>query len=294
MGTLFQVTSYVTDVPQAKKTIQEAIAKARKIEQVATDYNPQSELNRLSASPAGTPVPVSDTLFDLLQIAYLMAEKTDGAYDPTLGPLTQLWRRTRRLKQLPSPEHLKRARALCGYQLLKLDPKERTATLEKEGMKLDLGGIAKGYAADTIFNHLKAADLTQSLVAAGGDLRIGDAPPKKEGWTIGLQTFHLTPSSTKNLVNCAVSTSGDLHQSIEIEGVRYAHLIDPQTGLGLSTRKAATVIAPLAVQTDPLATAACLHLEPEKLLKQYSAFSFRILTANDTVAPVKSGVFKEK
>ena len=294
MGTLFQVTTYAMDLPTARKEIQEAFEKAREIEVVATDYDPESELNRLCASATRIPVKVSETLFELLALAHETAEQTMGAYDTTLGPLTRLWRESRRLRQLPSPEQLKKAQAACGYEFLKLDPETRSVTLLKEEMQLDLGGIAKGYAADVIFDHLKDEGFAQSLVAAGGDLRFGEAPPEKDGWTIGLQTFHLTPSSTKNLVNCAVSTSGDLHQSIEINGVRYAHLIDPKTGLGLTTSKAATVIAPLARQTDPLATAACLHANPQKLLEMFPEFSFRILTADQSVAPVKSGVFERQ
>lgn len=293
MGTLFQVTTYATDLAAARREIQAAFDKARAIEVVATDYDPESELNRLCASPPQLSVKVSQTLFELLALAHATAEQTDGSYDPTLGPLTRLWRESWRLQQLPSSEHLEKARAACGYQFLELDPETRTVTLLKEGMQLDLGGIAKGYAADVIFDHLKDQELTQSLVVAGGDLRLGEAPPEKDGWTIGLKTFHLTPSSTKNLVNCAVSTSGDMYQSIEINGVRYAHLIDPKTGLGLTTSKAATVIAPLARQTDPLATAACLHADPQKLLEKFPEFSFRILIADQSVAPVKSGIFQD-
>ena len=291
MGTLFQVTTFATDLPRARKMIQEAFEKAHEIEKVATDYNPRSELNRLCASPPNTPMPVSKTLFELLEIAHRTAQATKGAYDPTLGPLTRLWRESLKTRSLPSEIRLKQARSVCGYHALVLDSEEQTVMLRKNGMQLDLGGIAKGYAADVIFNHLKDAGLSQTLVAAGGDLRIGEAPPEKNGWTIGLRTFHLTPSSTKTLVECAVSTSGDLHQSIEIGGIRYAHLIDPQTGLGQVSRVAATVIAPLAVQTDPLATAACLHPDPQELFKEFPEASFRILTESKMIPPVRNGVF---
>lgn len=292
MGTLFQVTCYAIDLPTAQKVIEEGFEKAQQLEKVATNYDPTSELNQLCAKPAQTAVPVSDLLFNLLQLAYETAEQTDGSYDPTLGPLTHLWRETRRLGVLPSAARLQEAQAACGYQFMKLDQKQQTVTLMKNGMQLDLGGIAKGYAADIIFTHLQEHGLSQSLVAAGGDLRLGEAPPEKDGWTVGMQTFHLTPSSTKSLVNCAVSTSGDLHQRVVIADTSYAHLIDPKTGLGLTTSKAVTVIAPLARLADPLATAACLHPEPEKLLNRFPELSFRILTTNRNLSPLKSGAFK--
>lgn len=291
MGTLFQVTTYVTDVPRARRLIAEAFDKGAQIESVASDYDPESELSRLCSAPFGEPVSLSAHLFTLLQLAHDTAIKTDGAYDPTLGPLTQLWRETQRSGQLPPEAVLEKARQSCGYQFLQLDPLTKTVTLMKEGMQLDLGGIAKGYTADQMFNHLQAAGLKQTLVAAGGDLRFGEAPLEKDGWTIGLRTFHFTPSSTKNLVQCAVSTSGDLHQSVTIDGKRYAHLINPQTGLGFTERKSATVIAPLATLTDPLATAACLHSDPQKLLEKFPNYSFRILSEDQETAPIKSGVF---
>ena len=294
MGTLFQVKTYSTDIPKARRLIAEGFEQAVEIEKIATDYDPSSELNQLSAMPHGIPVPVSDTLFELLRLAKETAEATDGAYDPTLGPLTRLWRETRRSGNLPEVIILEKARQSCGHRFLILDAEQQTVTLAKPNMQLDLGGIAKGYAADHIFNHLNQAGLTQTLVAAGGDLRFGAAPPDKSGWTIGLRTFHLTPSSTKNLVECAVSTSGDLHQSVTIRGKRYAHLIDHSTGLGLTTTRAATVIAPLASMTDPLATAACLHPNPDKLLQKFPQASFRILSAEQNIPPVKSGQFLEK
>ncbi|MGJ8698126.1 MAG: FAD:protein FMN transferase [Verrucomicrobiaceae bacterium] len=294
MGTLFRVVTYTTDLPTARNLIHEAFTKAADLETAATDYNPTSELSQLTQKPPHTPIPVSDTLFPLLQLAHDLATQTHGAYDPTLGPLTQLWRTSLRTHQLPSPETLADAKKRTGYQHLILNQKNQTATLTQPGMQLDLGGIAKGYAADLIFDHLAQAGLTQTLVVAGGDLRLGDAPPEKDGWDIGLRTFHLTPSSTLALENCAVSTSGDLHQHLTIDGTRYAHIIDPQTGLGLTQQKAASVIAPLAQLTDPLATAACTHPDPQSLLTQFPQASFRILSENKNARPIKSGRFEKE
>jgi thiamine biosynthesis lipoprotein len=294
MGTLFRVVSYSTDRPKTLKTIGEAFDKAEKISQIATDYEADSELNQLCDAPINTPVPISDTLFELLQQALKIAKITDGAYDPTLGASTRLWRQARMTQRLPAPPLLEKARATGGYQSLVLDPDQQTATLTQLDMRLDLGGIAKGYAADAIFDHLAAAGLTQTLVAAGGDLRLGDPPPEKDGWQIALLTFNLSPTGSLPLKNCAISTSGDLHQHVMIRGKRYAHIIDPQTGLGLTEQKAASVIAPTASLTDPLATAACVHPNPQKLLKLFPEASFRILSENKTIRPLKSGKFVKK
>ena len=188
-------------------------------------------------------------------------------------------------------EMLKAAKSVSGYQHLSLNPDDQTATLALNGMQLDLGGIAKGYAADLIFEHLKNAGYNQTLVAAAGDIRLGDAPPDKEGWGIALRTFRLTPSEPMFLKNCAISTSGDLYQNVQIGKNKYSHLIDPKTGLGMTSRRAASVIAPFAQLTDPLATAACLIDEPAQLANIRPDLSLRILYEDPNIQPVVTGAF---
>ena len=186
---------------------------------------------------------------------------------------------------------LKAAKSVSGYQHLSLNSDDQTATLALNGMQLDLGGIAKGYAADLIFEHLKNAGYNQTLVAAAGDIRLGDAPPDKEGWGIALRTFRLTPSEPMFLKNCAISTSGDLYQNVQIGENKYSHLIDPNTGLGMTSRRAASVIAPLAQLTDPLATAACLIHDPAQLANIRPDLSLRVLYEDPNIQPVVTGAF---
>jgi thiamine biosynthesis lipoprotein len=140
-----------------------------------------------------------------------------------------------------------------------LDSESRSALLEKRGMKLDLGGIAKGYAADRALAVLKSHGVTRSLVAAGGDIAIGDPPPNSEGWTVSVpppDSETVSAWSRLSLKNCAVSTSGDDEQHVVIGGRRYSHIVDPRTGMALSNRVRVTVIAPKCVTSDSLATAA--------------------------------------
>jgi thiamine biosynthesis lipoprotein len=126
-------------------------------------------------------------------------------------------------------------------------------------MAFDLGGIAKGYAADQMLDSLATSGIRQALVTAGGDIRLGDAPPGRAGWNVALKTFDVGKNEEiLTLSNAAVSTSGDLHQSVVIDGVSYSHILDPATGLGLTRRVAASVIADNAKISDALATAACV------------------------------------
>jgi thiamine biosynthesis lipoprotein len=160
--------------------------------------------------------------------------------------------------------------ASSGYKHLSCDTATRTVTLGIAGMRLDLGGIAKGQAADAMLAVFFQHKLMSTSITAGGDVRLGNPPPGQKGWAVGVRTFDKEKDgSTLILANCAVSTSGDLQQAIEIDGIRYAHIIDPITGLGLTRPVAATVIAPSAAQSDALATACCvLKQEQARVLIQ--------------------------
>jgi thiamine biosynthesis lipoprotein len=292
MGTLFKIISYAHDPQEGYRAMEEALDLAEDFASRATDYEPDSELNRLTRSPVGTPVSVSDDLFQVLLLGKKMTEDTEGIFDPTYGPLTHLWRETRRTRRVPGEEEIAAARARCGIEHLAFDEEKKTITVLLEEMQLDLGGIAKGFAADMIFDSLHQKGYLQTLVAAAGDIRIGDPPPDKD-WNIGLRTFRLTPTSSLPLENCAVSTSGDLFQSVMAGGEKYSHLIDLRTGLGLTTRRAASVVLPEAKLTDPLATAACLSNDPAALFKKYPAASIRVIYEDQSIPPVTTGIFAE-
>ena len=257
MGTRFAVTCYGSNEEQSKAAADAAFDAAEKINQVASDYIADSELLALSKHPAGEAIPVSPLLFTLISQALDFAKKTDGHFDPTLGPLTKLWRESRRRKSLPEPAILAAAHAATGWEQLILDPQNSTASFTKPQMRLDLGGIAKGQAADAMLRVMVSHNFPSSCITAGGDVRLGDPPPGCKGWKIGVKSTSENESEILTLANCAVSTSGALHQSIEIVGTRYSHIIDPATGLGLTHTTAATVIAPTATMSDALATACC-------------------------------------
>jgi len=259
MGTRFTLVCYADDKALAGDAAEAAFAIAEMINRVASDYLPESELSLLSNRPVAQPIALSETLYELIDQSRRLAEATDGAFDPTLAPLTRLWRETRRLRCLPDPEKLESAREAVGWQYFTVDPETRSITLHREHMGFDLGGIAKGYAADRMLESLAAAGIPQAMIVAGGDVRLGDAPPARDGWRVGVKTFELNQrDEILVLANAAVSTSGDLFQSLEIDGVKYSHILDPATGLGLTHRIAATVIADTATLSDPLATAACV------------------------------------
>lgn len=262
MGTVFRIELYAENAALAEKVAEAAFQRIEQINQCASDYLPESELSRLNKAPANTPVPVSDDLFALISRSAEIARQTDGAFDITATYAVQHWRRARRQKKLPTLEQTQKAIAMTDWRSLKLDASQRTVTRLKEGLLLDLGGIGKGYAADAALAVLRRQGVTRALVAGSGDVAAGDAPPGKAGWNVALRTFE-GPEERDQLEhlilkNCGCSTSGDLHQFLELDGRRYSHVVDPRTGLGLTERIACTVVSPDAATSDALATALCV------------------------------------
>lgn len=261
IGTLITITLYAPDTGSARDAAAAAFKRIDALEDILSDYQADSELNRLRDQPYGKPVPVSPELFDVLQRAWKIAKLSDGAFDPTIGPYVRLWRFARKRHVLPTPTEIAEARAAVGWQKLRLDARARTVTLLAPNMRLDLGSIGKGYAADQALRLLKESGMDRALVAASGDIAIGNPPPGQRGWKIAIAAFEgATNGIPQPLVlrNAGVSTSGDTEQFIEIDGVRYSHIVDPATGLGLTRRIQTTVIGPDATTTDSLDTAVSL------------------------------------
>lgn len=271
MGTTFRIVLYAANMDRAKKAADAAFARVAELDGMMSDYKQTSELMRLCkrfATEVGEPVKVTDDLFFVLQKAQEMSKKSDGAFDVTVGPVVQLWRLARRTQELPDPKEFASAREKVGYQKIKLDAAKKTVQLTTPGMQLDLGGIAKGYAADEALKLLKEKfGITQALVGAYGDIACGDPPPGKEAWNVEIAPISKSQKvRTLNLANAAVSTSGDLEQFVVIKGVRYSHIVDPKTGLGLTGQRSVTVIAPRGVTADSMTKAVSL-LPPEQALK---------------------------
>jgi FAD:protein FMN transferase len=267
MGTRFEIILYAGKESQAREAAKAGFARVAGVNDIMSDYKQTSELMQLCAKAGGPPVKVSDDLLRVLVRAQDVSRRSDGAFDVTIGPIVKLWRQSRRTGRLPDPKKLADARTLVGYRNVELNEKERTVRLLKSGMQLDLGGIAKGYAADAALEVLKSHGIDRALVAAGGDLAMSGPPPGKTGWDVAIARLDDERREVHiPLAHAAVSTSGDAEQYVEINGVRYSHIVDPRTGIGLVGRMSATVVAPTGVQSDSL-TKVLAVLGPEKAFK---------------------------
>ncbi len=253
MGVQARIVLYAPDAGTARSAAAAAYDRVAELDQIMSDYRSSSELMLLSRRAGEGPVPVSDDLFRVLATSARLAEQSNGAFDVTIGPLVRLWRETRRTKILPDSTALEEARRRSGPGLMKLNPEKQTVELTAPGMQLDLGGIAKGYAADEAIAALKSRGVNRALIEFGGDVVVSGAPPDADGWHVSAS---LADSSKKDLLieHAALSTSGDTEQFVEIEGIRYSHVVDARTGLGLTSRDAATVMASNGMLSDALAT----------------------------------------
>jgi len=257
MGTVWSITLYAPDADAATAAAEAAFRRVAKLDRMMTDYDPNSELMRLCRRPVGESTPVSAELFDILRESQRVARETDGAFDITVGPFVRAWRAARKTGKLPTPGEIAAMRESIGWRKFRLNARDHSVTLLAPHMQLDLGGIAKGYAADQALGVMRRMGIGSALVAASGDIAIGDPPPGRPGWKVGIEQLGGAPNELARSVilhNAGISTSGGTEQFVEINGVRYSHIIDPATGLGMTNRIQSTVIGPNAKVTDGLDT----------------------------------------
>eukprot|EP00913_Durusdinium_trenchii_P006245 g5857.t1 len=261
MGSRARIVLYAPSEAVAVDAARQAFDEMDRLNLVLSDYTPASEAMRLCAAPIGTPHPVSADLLDVVLKAARVHESSGGAFDPTLGALTGLWRESFRSERLPDPQRLAGARERSGLHLIRVDETRSTIELLAPGVRLDFGAIGKGYAAGAALQVLSRLGMRRAMVDLGGDLALGDAPPGAKGWRIEA-TDDRGGAREFLLANVGVATSGDKYRSVTIDGVQYSHILDPRTGVGLRSSRAVTVIASQAWLADALASAASV-LGPE-------------------------------
>ncbi|MFM7605858.1 MAG: FAD:protein FMN transferase, partial [Prosthecobacter sp.] len=221
MATKFHLSLHAENREKAEKAADDAFAYVSHLTSLFSDYEPNSELNRLNGSTVNKPFKASPELLEIVSRSLEISKLTEGAFDITCGQLTRLWRSMKNRRQLPPADRLAAAKASMDWRAVQVDAPAGIITLTKPGMLLDLGGIAKGYAADAVLKLLRERHhISRALVIAGGDIAIGDAPPNQEGWEIQLRSS-ADARKTAILKNAAVSTSGDLYQAVTIHGRRY-------------------------------------------------------------------------
>ena len=258
MGTSFEIYLYAPDRERATELFEVAFDEIERVEQALSNYRSSSELSRINANAADSPVTTDPEVFALLARALDYSQRTDGAFDVTVGKLMKAWGFFRGAGRYPSAEELARARAQTGWQNVRLDNRMRSIYFLKRGIELDLGGIGKGYALDRVATLLREAGVKAALISSGSSsiYAIG-APPRKAGWTVSVfDPLDRTRSlSTVLLKDHSLSTSGSYEKFFRLNGRTYCHIMDPRTGRPVEGMLQTTVITPEATDSDALSTA---------------------------------------
>ena len=255
MGTIVEITAVAPNEGVAHAALSAGFQEIRRLEQLLSTWIETSELSLLNQAAGREPVPVSADTFDLLTRAMEAAEYTDGGFNIAIGPVVQLWSVTE-AQRIPSAMELEIAKPYVDYRRIRLDPVRRTVFLEKAGMRLDVGGIGKGFAAEKAAAVMRELGATGGLVAAAGDFRMFGRRADGTAWPIGI--LHPRESGkvlgTLDATDEAVSTSGDYERFFIKDGIRYHHILDPETLQPARLCQSVTILAPDATWADALAT----------------------------------------
>ena len=289
MGTDFKIIIDDTNESTCQKVAKKAFEEAHRLNNIFSDYLADSEASVLSASSFNDQddeyLEISAELLKVLKFSRELSKDTSGDFDITIGPASRLWRIARFRESLPGPDKIKNALTRIGFNKILFHPSENKVRLDHKGMLLDFGGIAKGFAGDQMLTLLKDSGLNRSLIDAGGDLIIGQAPKGKPGWRVKIGGEKHPELPSLSLSNCAVATSGDTEQFAIIGGKAYSHIINPHTGIGLNTRAQVTVIAKNGMIADSLASAALVSglKSSEKIFEKYNIKAAFFLSQEDGV-----------
>ncbi len=260
MGTAFEAKLYAPDSAGAAGALDAALRAAARVDSLMSLYRPSSELVRVNRTGFGEPVPISGELFAVLEEARALRERTDGAFDVTVKPAMDAWGFYRKAGHVPGAAACDSLAALIDARGVILDRAARTVRLDRAGMSIDLGGIAKGYALDEAARALRARGVTAALLNLGGNILAIGAPPGESGWPVGI----LDPRSPDSLftiltlADCSVSSSGGYEKFVVLDGVRYGHIVDPRTARPVVGIFGTSVIAADGTTADALSTA--LHV----------------------------------
>jgi FAD:protein FMN transferase len=255
LGTACTITVYSGG---HQKAVDHAFIRVEEIEEMMSVNIESSEVSEINRNAGMHPVEVAADTFAVIEEALEAAKLSGGALDITVGPLVEAWGIGSESAQIPPDAEIDRLLSLVDYKYLVLDRKERTVFLEKKGMRIDLGAVAKGYAADAAEEVLKKEGVDRGIIDFGGNIRVFGSKPK-EPWRVGIQKPGGTRGEYFGIISggeMAVVSSGTYERYFEAGGVRYHHILDPETGYPVqNSLVSATVVAPDALRADALSTA---------------------------------------
>lgn len=256
MGNTFNISIYAKNEADAEVCLDAAITEVQRIEKLLTTFDDASQTNQINTQAGCSPVTVDREVFEIIRRSLRISEVTQGAFDITYGSIDKrLWNFDKQMTSLPDPETARKMVKLINYRNVILDEEKCSVFLKHAGMRIGFGGIGKGYAADRAKKILMDRGVTSGIVNAAGDLTVWGNQPDGKPWTIGIaDPDSKLPFSYLSLNNMSVATSGNYEKYVMINGIRYAHTINPKTGMPVKGIKSVTIISPYAELSDAMAT----------------------------------------
>lgn len=285
MDTVIDITAYG---PGAEDAVKASFAEFQRLHNLTNHFDVNSQVSKINQMAGKGPVVVDSDLVYIVDHSRELSNKFEGAFDITIGPLVELWGIGRKGEYVPSQAEIDKARSLVNYRMIEMDHIAHTIYLPKEGMLLDLGGIAKGYAADKAIEVLKAKGITSALVNAGGDVRVIGKKPDGKPWRIGIQDPRQSDGISAKLSLTewdTMETSGDYQRFIMKDGIRYSHILDPRTGWQPGEIASVTTVNNSSTDGDILGTAIFILGSEKglKLLEQFPGNDAIIITTDGKV-----------
>lgn len=278
---------------KAQEAIEAAFTEMERLGSLLNFYSDESELSLINRKAGVEAVKASDDTMEIMGKAVFASEQTDGAFDPTVGPVVKLW--DFQEKRIPDEKSIREKVKEIGYRHIVLDKEKGTVYLDRKGMQIDLGGIVKGFAADKAVAVLRREGISSGIVSVGGEVRAFGKRPDGEMWNVGVKNPRQQGSDDEliaavRLLDRAASTSGDYEKFFEKDGIRYHHILDPKTGYPVSLCRSVTVIAPEAAMTDAFATGVFV-LGPQRGLALLKKLDFEgIIVGSDGAILVTDGL----
>jgi thiamine biosynthesis lipoprotein len=297
MGSPFTITIHSTDSLQAKHFATSSLQLVDSLVHIFSDYDSSSEVSFINQHAASHSIPISPLMEELLIIAQDAFVKSGGTYNIAIGPLSQLWRSARANKQFPTKEQVETTKNDCHFKDLFIDTLNHTILFKKKGMRLDFGGLGKGFIGQKIIDYLKSNGIHNCMIDAGGKIETASPSYSHEKWKIGINKLESKSEILPRIIqlkNEAIASSGAIYQFYIYKGKKYGHIINPNTGYGITQPKNVTVIAQNGVVADWLATA-CSILPVDKamkLIKDMHAEGMIVVQEKNKIKYYKSSQFE--
>jgi FAD:protein FMN transferase len=257
MGTVFTVVAYGSDRDYLSEVVRQVFEEIDRLDAGMSNYKPASELSEINRKAARRAVTVSPDLFHLIQDSLRTSEETGGAFDVTVGPLVKAWGFFRGQGRVPSSQELTGVMTRVGYRHVRLDLERREIRFDTEGVEIDLGAIAKGYALDRAAQILRSNGVTSALISSGSSsLYAIGSPPGERGWKVSVRDPFDKEKAADVVVlkNYSLSVSGNYEKFFKLHGKIYSHILDPKSGRPVEQILSTAVLAATGEQTDALST----------------------------------------